>query len=138
MRSLIFAAMLAFGVGTAAAEPLPPPVPEDVGVQITGPTDSSADVQQGENFSISVQSSPSTGARWVVTEKPDFVDAAGMQTGAVNPPAANGRPLLGAPIWNVFLFTANAAGSGPLTLELRGPGAAGQVLQTFTVTINAQ
>lgn len=138
MRSLIFAAALALGLGSAAAETLPPPVPEGVGVQITGPTGSSADVQQGENFSISLQSSPSTGAHWVVTEKPDFVDAAGTQTGPVNAPAANGRPLLGAPVWNVFLFTANAAGSGPVTLELRGPGVAGQVLQTFTVTINAQ
>jgi predicted secreted protein len=136
MRSLIFAAVLAFGVGTATAGTLPPPVPEDVSVQITGPTGSAVEVQQGENFSISLQSSPSTGGRWVVTEKPDFVDDGGMRNGPVNAPAANGRSMLGAPMWNVFLFTANAAGSGPLSLELRGPG--GQVWQTFTVTINAQ
>jgi predicted secreted protein len=136
MRSLIFAAVLALGVGTASAQTLPPPVPEDVAVQINGPSGSTAEVQQGENFSISLQSSPSTGGRWEVTEKPDFVDAAGMQNGPTRAPAANGRPMIGAPVWNVFLFTANAAGSGALTLELHGPG--GQVWQTFTVTINAQ
>jgi len=136
MRSLIFAAVLAFAAVPAFADPLPPPVPEDVAVQVTGPTGSTVEVQQGENFSISLQSSPSTGGRWSVTEKPDFVDAAGVETGPVNPPAANGRPMMGAPVWNVFLFTANAAGSAPLTLELRGPG--GQVWQTFNVTINAQ
>jgi len=136
MRSLIFAALLALVAAPALAEALPPPVPEDVAVQITGPSGTTVEVQQGENISVSLQSSPSTGGRWAVTEKPDFLDDAGVQTGPVNPPAANGRPMLGAPVWNVFLFTANAAGSGPLTLELRGPG--GQVWETFTVTINAQ
>ena len=136
MRLLIFAAVLALGVATAAAQTLPPPVPEDVAVQINGPSGSTVDVQQGENFSISLQSSPSTGGRWEVTEKPDFIDAAGMQNGPVRAPAANGRPMVGAPVWSVFLFSANAAGSGNLTLELHGPG--GQTWQTFTVTINAQ
>ncbi|MFZ2028947.1 MAG: protease inhibitor I42 family protein [Vitreimonas sp.] len=136
MRTWIIAAFLAFTAAPAFAEALPPPVPEDVSVQVTGPSGSSVDVQQGENFSVSLQSSPSTGARWVVTEKPDFIDAAGMRNGPVNAPAANGRPMLGAPVWNVFLFTANAAGSGTLTLELHGPG--GQIWQTFTATINAQ
>lgn len=136
MRSLILAAALAFAAVPAFAETLPPPVPEDVAVQITGPNGSTVEVQQGENMSVSLQSSPSTGGRWVVTAKPDFLDEAGTQTGPVNPPAANGRPMLGAPVWNVFLFTANAAGSGPLTLELHGPR--GQVWQTFSVTINAQ
>ena len=136
MRSLIFAAVFALGVGTASAQSLPPPVSEDVAVQVTGPSGSTVEVQQGENFSVSLQSSPSTGGLWSVTEKPDFVDAAGSVNGPVRAPAANGRPMIGAPVWNVFLFTANAAGSGPLTLELRGPG--GQVWQTFTVTINAQ
>lgn len=135
MRSVIFAALLALGVGSAAADTLPPPAPEGA-VQISGPSGASADVQQGETFAVSLQSNPSTGGHWEVTAKPDFIDAAGARNGAVNAPAANGRPLVGAPVWNVFLFTANAAGSGELTLELHGPG--GQTWQTFTVTINAQ
>lgn len=136
MRSWILAAALVLAGAPALGDTLPPPAPEDVSVQITGPTGSTVAVRQGENLSVSLQSSPSTGARWVVSEKPAFLDDGGMRNAPVNAPAANGRPMLGAPVWNVFLFSANAAGSGPLTLELHGPG--GQVWQTFTVTINAQ
>lgn len=128
--------MLAVGAGVACADTLPAPAPEDVAVQITSASGQTVEVQQGENIAVELQVSPSTGGRWRVTAKPDFLDDAGMRTGPVNAPAANGRVMLGAPVWNVFLFTANGAGAGPLTLELRGPG--GQVWQTFTVTINAQ
>ena len=140
MRTLILAVMLAavlMLVGAPAlAETAPPPTPEDVAVRISGLSGQVVEVERGENIAVELQSSPSTGGRWTIAAKPDFLDDAGMQTGPVNAPAANTRPVLGAPVWNVFLFTANAAGSAPLTLELRGPG--GQVWQTFTVTINAQ
>ncbi len=140
MRALIFAAVMMLGAlpafGPAFGETLPPPTPEDVAVRISGGSGQTVAVQQGENIAIELQSSPSTGGRWTVSEKPDFLDDAGMESGPVNARPANGRPMIGAPVWNVFLFTANAAGSAPLTLQLRGPG--GQVWQTFTVTINAQ
>jgi predicted secreted protein len=136
MRSLLFAVVMMLSAAPALCETLPPPTPEDVAVRISGASGQTIEVQQGENIAVELQSSPSTGGRWTLTQKPEFLDDAGMQTGPVNAPAANGRPMIGAPVWNVFLFTANAAGSAPLTLALRGPG--GQVWQTFTVTINAQ
>jgi predicted secreted protein len=136
MRALMFAAALLLGAAPALAETLPPPTPEDVAVRISGASGQTVEVQQGENIAVELQSNPSTGGRWTVTAKPDFLDAAGEEAGPVNAPPANGRPTVGAPVWNVFLFTANATGSGPLMLELRGPG--GQLWETFTVTINAQ
>ena len=120
----------------ALADTLPPPTPEDVSVRIAGPSGQAVEVQQGETFAIELQSNPSTGSSWVATGKPDFIDDGGQATGPVNAPAANGRPMLGAPRWQVFMFTANAAGSGDVTLELRGPGATSR--DTFVVTINAQ
>ena len=135
MRSWILAAVLMLAASPALAE-IAPPTPEDVAVRISGPSGQVIQVEEGQNIAIELQSSPSTGGHWIVTAKPDFLDDGGALTGPVNAPAANGRPMLGAPVWNVFLFTASAAGSAPLSLELRGPG--GQVWRTFTVTINAQ
>ena len=136
MRAWILAATLLLAAAPAIADTLPPPTPEDVAVRIAGPSGQTVEVQQGENLAIELQSNPSTGSSWVVTAKPDFLDDAGQATGPVTAPAANGRPMLGAPRWQVFMFTANAAGSGDVTLELRGPGATTH--GAFTVTINAQ
>ena len=136
MRSFILATALILAGAPALAETLAPPVPEDVSIHITGATGQTIEVRQGENFAIELQSSPSTGSSWAMTAKPDFVDEGGQATGPVNPPNPNGRPVLGAPRWQVFMLTANAQGSGDVTLELRGPGGVSRA--TFTVTINAQ
>ena len=142
MRSWILAAMLLCAAGPALADPAPPPTPEDVTERVSADQNGrSVDLVEGGSLAVELQSSASTGASWSVTAKPDFITQAQVLHGPVSTPPANGRPLMGAPRWDVFLFEATATGSGEIVLEKRGPGAgpAGSaLLDTFRVTVSVQ
>ena len=139
MRAWIFAAALTLFAAPAFAEDLAPPTPEGTAVRIAADQNGqSVDAADGDAIAVELQSSPSTGSSWRVAEKPDFLTDNGQLTGPVIAAAPGARPLLGAPRWQVFQFTVSGAGSGALTIEKHGPGAASPVLDTFTVTITAQ
>jgi predicted secreted protein len=91
--------------------------------------------RQGGKVIVSLQFNPSTGARWVVAEQPDFLDA--PTTTTVAPPQTN-PPRLGAPRTANLSFLVTGASSGDIVLEKRGPGAQNALLETFRVTISAE
>lgn len=132
MRSWILAAALAIAAAPAFADTLAAPVPEGAVVVVNH---GDAEVDVGQRIAVALQSNPSTGGRWVVTQKPDFLADAGQRGGPLNAPLPDGRVMVGAPVWQVFLFSVSGPGAGPLVLELHGPG--GQTWQSFAATINA-
>ena len=69
------AAVWMLAASPALAE-IAPPTPEDVAVRISGPSGQVIEVEQGANIAVELQSSPSTGGRWTLIAKPDFLDDA--------------------------------------------------------------
>jgi hypothetical protein len=116
----------------ALAQSTPAPA-ADGSIMVAGDQNGqSLDVRVGADVSLQLQRNVSGGTRWVVTSKPDFL---GDPRQAEMAPAL-GRPVLGAPSWQLFIFPVSETGSGALTLEKHDR--AGATLETFTVTITAQ
>lgn len=135
MRSWIIAAALALVAAPALAQTTPAPAPAPDGAVTVAADDNGQTISPavGAQVAVQLQSTPSVGSNWFVTGKPDFVSDPQTLTG---PTVNSARPVLGAPRWQVFVFTIDAAGSGDITLEKRGRD--GAVLETFTLTIQAQ
>ncbi|GAM96541.1 hypothetical protein U91I_00160 [alpha proteobacterium U9-1i] len=88
----------------------------------------------GSAIALELQATASTGTSWSVAQKPDNLGEPTQLSGPTSQ-NAGGRPLLGAPRWQVFVFDVSAAGGGPLVLEKKGRD--GAVVETFTINVMA-
>ncbi|WP_395645167.1 protease inhibitor I42 family protein [Terricaulis sp.] len=135
MRSWIFALAMAFvGAPALAQTPAPAPSPEGA-VRVASDQDGQRiEVQASDTLAIELQSTPSTGTSWAVIAQPDFVAEPTQQRG----PTVTGtpRPILGAPSWQVFVFTFTGAGTGDIVLKKKARD--GAELETFTITVTTQ
>ena len=136
MRIWLIAAALALAPASALAQAEDETGPPVVRVEASQ-NGETVSVVMGAKIFVRLQVNPSTGAHWAVAAKPEFVDAGTMTLAPVTPVAPGARPLLGAPRVAVFEFNITGSGNGELVLEKRGPGAAGAVLETFRITIEA-
>ncbi len=134
MRSWIIAAALALAATPALAQDAAPaPLPDGAVAVAADQSGGSVDASVGAAIAIQLQRTPSVGTNWSVASKPDFLGDPEQLSG---PTRVSTRPILGAPIWQVFVFPVSAAGSGEVTLEKKDR--TGAVVETFAVTVNAQ
>lgn len=135
MRAWIIAAALAFAPSVSFASPIasPAPLPEGAIAVEASQNGQTIEANAGGGVAIQLTRNSSAGTSWRVAAKPDFLADPEMLTG---PTMISDRPILGAPSWQVFVFPVSEAGSGEIALEKTDRG--GAVLETFTVTINAQ
>jgi hypothetical protein len=136
MRALVFAAALALVSGSALAQttPIPAPLPDGAVAISADQSGQTIAVNVGGRVAIDLQRNPSAGTNWVVTSKPDFVgEPTALTAQAVS--SSSSHPILGAPMWQVFVFAVNDGGSGDIVIEKHDR--AGATIETFTVTVNA-
>lgn len=136
MRSWIMAAALALAALPALAsaqDAAPAPLPDGAVAVSADQSGGTVDASVGAAVAIQLQRTPSVGTNWTVASKPDFLGDPEQLSG---PTRVSTRPILGAPAWQVFVFPVSAAGSGEVTLEKKDR--TGAVVETFTVTVNAQ
>ena len=95
-------------------------------------------VPVGGRFAVELVGVPTAGYLWGVVSKPAFLSDAVESSGATT--AAQSQPgFTGGNHWEVFVFTAAAAGEGKLKLEQRRPWEKNTPpSQTFEVTIQAR
>jgi len=139
MKSLIAAAaLLLCAAAPAFADPVPPPTPDDVAVHIGADKNGlSVSASAGDRVAIELTGSPSTGASWIVTARPDFIDAPQFITGPTTD-AQQRSGFVGGDRWQVYVFEVTGSGSGTITLEKRSPATrSGPPLDTFSVKIEA-
>lgn len=135
MRSWIFALAIAFAAAPALAQDMvPAPSPEGA-VRVTSEQNGDRiEIPASGTLAIELQSSPSAGMSWAVMSQPDFVAEPTQVTG---PTVQSARPIVGAPRWQVFVFTfSGAGGSGDIVLKKKARD--GAELETFTITVTAQ
>src|SRR5262245_15964688 len=87
---------------------LPAPAPEGALVVAANRNGQSVDATVGAALAVQLRRTPSVGSNWVVTTKPDFLDAPEQLSGPTISPSR--PPVLGAPVWQVFVFPVTAAG----------------------------
>lgn len=135
MRTWTIAAAFVLAATPALAQTTPAPAPAPEGAVIVAADQSGQTVEAsvGASIAVQLQSTPSVGSSWVVTNKPDFLAEPTQLRG---PTVTAARPILGAPTWQVFVFGVSEAGSGDVTLEKHASD--GSTLETFTVTVTAQ
>ena len=119
----------------AVAAPTPAAVTQHIAQADNGKTIA---VPVGGRFAVELVGVPTAGYLWGVKEKPAFLSDATETTGATT--TAQSQPgFTGGNHWEVFVFTANAAGLGKLKLEQRRPWEKTEpASQTFEVTIQAR
>lgn len=129
------AAPVAEKASGAVAAPTPAAVTQHIVQADNGKTIA---VPVGGRFAVELVGVPTAGYLWGVVSRPAFLSDAVESTG--NTTTAQSQPgFAGGNHWEVFVFTANAAGSGKLKLEQRRPWEKDQpASQTFEVTIEAQ
>ena len=133
MRSWIIAAALALTATSALAQTqAPAPLPDGATAVSADQSGGSVDANVGGAIAVQLQRTASVGTNWSVASKPDFLGDPEQLTG---PTVVSSRPVLGAPSWQVFVFSVGAAGSGELTLEKKDR--TGAVVETFSITVNA-
>jgi inhibitor of cysteine peptidase len=100
---------------------LPAPTPADVPVRIDASKNGQrVEVAVGQRFAVELVGVPTAGYVWAVKQTPAFVSPAGEASG--NTTREQSQPgFTGGNHWEVFVFTANAAGTGELALEQRRP-----------------
>ncbi|WP_395644652.1 protease inhibitor I42 family protein [Terricaulis sp.] len=120
---------------TEVAPPTPAEVTTRIRLEQNGQT---VNVAVGQRFAVELVGVPTAGYAWSATQTPAFLTASGEATG--NTTQAQSQPgFAGGNHWEVFMFTANAAGQGELVLEQRRPWETNQPpAQTFRVTIVAR
>lgn len=136
MRALFLALALLSAAPAAWAQltPVAAPSPEGA-LQVAASQDGeTVHANIGATLAIELQSTPSVGSSWSVAQKPDCLAEPTQATGPVSR-SANGRPLMGAPRWQVFVFQVTEAGGGSLVLEKMGRD--GAVIETFTINLMA-
>ena len=134
MRALILAVAFALASGSALAQttPAPAPLPDGAVAVAANQNGLNVDASVGAHIAVQLQRNPSVGSNWVVTSKPDFLGDPSVLTA---PTVSSSRPVLGAPMWQVFVFAVNDGGSGDITIEKHDR--AGATIETFTITVNA-
>lgn len=134
MRSWIFAVAVALAAAPALAQDMvAAPSPEGAVRIGSDQNGARVEVQAGDTLAIELQSSPSAGNSWAVMAQPDFVAPATQVTG---PTVQSARPIVGAPRWQVFVFTFTGPGAGDIVLKKKARD--GVELETFTLTVSAQ
>lgn len=134
MRSWILAIAVALAASPALAQDMAPAPSPEGAVRITYEQNGDrVEVQASDTLAIELQSSPSAGMSWAVMSQPDFVAPATQETG---PTVQSARPIVGAPRWQVFVFTFNGPGTGDIVLKKKARD--GAELETFTLTVTAQ
>lgn len=126
-------------VAGPASGSVPAPTPAGVTQRLTASDNgATVTVPVGGRFAVELVGVPTAGYLWQVDEKPAFLSEAGETTG--NTTTAQSQPgFAGGNHWEVFAFTANAAGEGKLKLAQRRPWEKDQPpTQTFVVTIQAR
>lgn len=140
MRALILAGSLAlFTAAPATAEQMPPPTPESVAVRVSADqSGTSVGAAVGDQIAVELQSSASAGS-WALSEQPSFLSEPTTATGPTRT-SATGRPLLGAPRWQVWVFTVTEPGTGEVLLTKLGPvsSSTSTPAETFRVSVVAQ
>jgi predicted secreted protein len=118
---------------------VPAPTPEDVTVRIGAAQNGrSVNVPLNQRFAVELIGVPTAGYQWAPTQMPPFLIRAGEAAG--NTLAAQSQPgYTGGNHWEVFMFSATAAGTGELVFEQRRPWETDQpASDTFRVTITAR
>ncbi len=151
IRTLVVACALMLGACTAGEDAkqempvseneraVPAPTPGDVTVRITAAQNGqSVEVPVNQRFAVELVGVPTAGYQWAPTQMPPFLTRAGEATG--DTVAAQSQPgYTGGNHWEVFMFSATAAGTGELVLEQRRPWESGQpASDTFRITVVAQ
>jgi inhibitor of cysteine peptidase len=118
---------------------VPAPTPAGVVLHVTAADNGrTIAVPVGGQFAVELVGVPTAGYLWQVDAKPAFLSDPQERTGATT--TAQSQPgFVGGNHWEVFVFTANAAGEGLLKLGQRRPWEKDEPpAQTFSVTIRAQ
>ncbi len=118
---------------------LPAPTPGDVHVRIDAAQNGrTIEVAVNQRFAVELVGVPTAGYVWAPASVPAFLTPAGEASGDTT--RAQSQPgFTGGNHWEVFVFTANAAGRGELVLEQRRPWESGEpASDTFRVTIVAR
>jgi hypothetical protein len=124
----------------AQAVDLAAPTPEGVALRIAADQNGAVFVTQtGDQIAVELMSNAGTGGAWVVSEQPAFMGEATQLTAPARA-LLGGRPLIGAPRWDVFVFAITGPGVGDLLFTKLGPVRSGDSTpaETFRVTITAQ
>lgn len=136
--ALVAGAFLTACETSSGGEALAPPTPGAVRMHIRAPQSGlTVPVKVGEPFAIELIGIPTAGYVWSVLEAPPFLVSGGMAGGPTI--AAQRQPgYAGGNHWEIFMYTAQRAGSGTVKLEQRRPWEKDQPpTDTFSVTIAA-
>ncbi len=150
MRVMLLATMFAVGCAPGLApetkmetprtsDALPAPTPSDVAVRIGADrAGQTVEVAVGQKFAVELIGVPTAGYLWALAQAPAFVSAAGEASGPTT--EAQTQPdFAGGNHWEVFMFTATAAGEGELVFEQRRPWESNEPpSNTFRVRIVAR
>lgn len=123
----------------AVSKPVPAPTPSSVTQRLTAADSGrTITVPVGGQFAVELVGVPTAGYQWMVDAKPAFLSDPTERSG--NTTTAQSQPgFAGGNHWEVFVFTANAAGEGSLKLGQRRPWEKTEpASQTFSVTVRAQ
>lgn len=118
---------------------VPAPTPAAVTQRLTAADDGkSITVPVGGRFAVELVGVPTAGYIWAVDSKPAFLSA--PQEASGNTTTAQSQPgFVGGNHWEVFVFTADAAGEGVLKLGQRRPWEKDEPpTRTFSVTVRVQ
>lgn len=121
------------------SDAVPAPTPTSVTQRLTAADNGrTITVPVGGRFAVELVGVPTAGYIWQVDTKPAFLSDAVETSG--NTTRAQSQPgFAGGNHWEVFVFSANAAGQGTLKLGQRRPWEKNEpASQTFSVTIRAQ
>lgn len=123
----------------AMSKPVPAPTPSSVAQRLTAADNGrTIAVPVGGRFAIELVGVPTAGYVWQLDEKPAFLSDPAETSG--NTTTAQSQPgFAGGNHWEVFVFTATAAGEGSVKLGQRRPWEKNTPPdQSFTVTVRAQ
>jgi inhibitor of cysteine peptidase len=138
LACMVMASCASSGGSGGGGGGLAPPTPEDVRLHIRAPQAGlTIPVRVGQTVAVELVGVPTAGYLWSVVERPAFLALGGQASGPTI--AAQREPgYAGGNHWEVFLFTADRAGSGVLKLEQRRPWERDTPpSNTFSVTIAA-
>jgi len=128
MRALIAAAALAFAAPCAYAQD------GDTTPHRAIQNGDTIDAVQGGKVMLQLGVNPSTGERWDVAQKPDFLGTAII----IVSPAPDQSLGPAAPQMATISFDVTGAGTGPVVLQMHGPAPHSAALATFRVTVVAR
>jgi hypothetical protein len=109
--------------GPVAVE-LPPPIPDWVPIRLAEADDGRRiELARGASVAVALRAPASAGVGWAPVEVPAGLAITGRTSGPVWPPGAPSSRVAPAPVWQVFVFEARAAGEGVVAFALASPDA---------------